>query len=237
MKIRCLIVDDEPLASNVILKYLEDFPSFEVLANFKNALEAHNYLTEHTVDVIFMDINMPKLTGMEFVKSLKNPPLIVFTTAYREFAVESFELDVLDYLVKPFSLQRFMKTINRIEERLGQVHENHVTAEVPERKYVFFKVDKKMVKVYLDEILYIESLKDYVRIKTYDESLINHNNLVSITEVIPMDKFVRIHRSFIIPIDKVKLIDGNQVKIADKLLPIGRNYQKEVKELLLGTEE
>ena len=234
MKIKCLLVDDEPLATNVIKKYLENFENFEIAGICKNAIEAHNQLSAQEVDVLFLDINMPKISGLEFIKSLSNPPLIVFATAYREYAVDSFELEALDYLVKPFSLDRFMKTIQRIEERL--IPKQNVTPK-GERDHVFLKVDKKMVKVFIDEILYVESLKDYVRIKTLDENLINHNNLVSITEVIPMDKFVRIHRSYIIAIDKVKLIDGNQVKIGDKLLPIGRNYQKEVKELLLGTAE
>lgn len=232
MKIKSLIVDDEPLATNVIKNYLENFKKFDTPAVCHNALEADNYLSSHQIDVLFLDINMPKVSGLEFLKSLKNPPLVVFSTAYREFAVESFELEALDYLVKPFSLQRFMKTIHRIEEKLTNQHPAAGVSE--EKSHIFLKVDKKMVKVYIDDILYIESLKDYVRVKTYDESLINHNNLVSITDVIPMDKFIRIHRSYIIAIDKVKLIDGNQVKIDDKLLPIGRNYQKEVKDLILG---
>lgn len=235
MKIKCLLVDDEPLASDVVENYLKEFERFEVVAKVKNAFEASNYLASNQVDVLFLDINMPKMSGLEFLKSLKKAPQVVITTAYREYAVESFEMEALDYLVKPFSMERFMKTIHRLEERLSE-NQGSNTGE-SNRKHIFLKVDKKMVKVYLDEILYIESLKDYVRIKTFDESLINHNNLVSITDVIPMDKFIRIHRSYIIPIDKVKLIDGNQVKIGDKLLPIGRNYQKEVKELLLGKEE
>ena len=236
MKIKCLLVDDEPLATNVIKKYLENFDKFEITGTTRNAIEAHNFLSEQEVDVMFLDINMPKVSGLEFLKSLSKPPLVVFATAYREYAVDSFELEALDYLVKPFSLERFMKTVQRIEERLNPKLSSSSENSI-EKSHIFLKVDKKMVKVFIDEILYIESLKDYVRIKTFDENLINHNNLVSITNVIPMDKFVRIHRSYIIAIDKVKLIDGNQVKIGDKLLPIGRNYQKEVKELLLGTAE
>ncbi|MGL1888174.1 MAG: LytTR family DNA-binding domain-containing protein, partial [Reichenbachiella sp.] len=166
-----------------------------------------------------------------------NPPLVVITTAYREYAVESYELDVIDYLVKPFALQRFMKTINRIENRISEkqpVPTNNAPAVETEKAHVFFKIDKKMVKVYLDDILYIESLKDYIRIKTYDQSLINHNNLVSVMEIIPAEDFVRIHRSYIIALNKVKVIDGNQVEVGDKLLPIGRNYQKDIKDKLLG---
>ncbi len=237
MKINCLIIDDEPLAINVIKNFLVNFKNFEVVGTCKDAVEGFNFLSTQDVDVIFLDINMPTISGLDFLRSLQNPPAIVITTAYREYAVESFELDVIDYLVKPFSLQRFMKTINRIEQRSAEKETSETsTSDDGEKAHVFFKIDKKMIKVYLDDILYIESLKDYVRIKTYDESLINHNNLVGIAEILPGEDFVRIHRSYIIAINKVKAIDGNQVEIADKLLPIGRNYQKDIKSLLLGTD-
>ena len=236
MKIKCLVIDDEPLAINVIKNYIENFKNFEIVGTCKDAVEGFNFISKNEVDVIFLDINMPTISGLDFLKSLQNPPSVVITTAYREYAVESFELDVIDYLVKPFALQRFMKTINRIEERKAEKVTLTAPSEESEREHVFFKVDKKMIKVYLDEILYIESLKDYVRIKTYTEDLINHNNLVSISEYLPAEDFVRIHRSYIIAVDKVKAIDGNQVEIADKLLPIGRNFQKDIKNLLLGTD-
>ncbi|MEO9967047.1 MAG: LytTR family DNA-binding domain-containing protein [Reichenbachiella sp.] len=236
MKISCLIIDDEPLAINVIKNFLINFKNFEVAGTCKDAVEGFNFLSNQEIDVIFLDINMPTISGLDFLRSLQKPPVVVITTAYREYAVESFELDVIDYLVKPFSLQRFMKTVNRIEQRKTEKEPNEVSAEDSEKAHVFFKIDKKMIKVYLDDILYIESLKDYVRIKTYDESLINHNNLVGIAEILPSEDFVRIHRSYIIAINKVKAIDGNQVEIADKLLPIGRNYQKDIKNLLLGTD-
>lgn len=234
MKFKCLIIDDEPLAINVIKNYLSHFKNFEIASTCKNAVEGFNFLSNQEIDVIFLDINMPTVSGLDFLRSLQNPPAVVITTAYREYAVESFELDVTDYLVKPFSLQRFMKTIHRIEKKSLTNEKSEKPKTEKEKPHIFFKVDKKMVRVYLDDILYVESLKDYVRIKTYDESLINHNNLVSIAELLPATGFVRVHRSFIIATDKVKAIDGNQVEIADKLIPIGRNYQKEVKELLLG---
>lgn len=234
MKIKCLIIDDEPLAINVIKNFLSHFKNFEIAGTCKNAVEGFNFLSNQDVDVIFLDINMPTVSGLDFLKSLQNPPAVVITTAYREYAVESFELDVTDYLVKPFSLQRFMKTVHRIEKKNLNKASKDESQEDNEKAHIFFKVDKKMIRVYLDDILYIESLKDYVRIKTYDESLINHNNLVSIAELLPAEDFVRVHRSFIIAINKVKAIDGNQVEIADKIIPIGRNYQKEFKKLLLG---
>lgn len=239
MKYNVLIVDDEPLAINVVKRYLENFKNFEVVKTCQNAVDAFNAINQNAIDVVFLDINMPTMSGLDMIRNLKKRPIIVITTAFREYAIESFDLEAIDYLVKPFSLDRFMNTIGRIEKQL--VHQNtdesNVNHSLPESKHVFFKVDKRMVKVMLDEIIYIESLKDYVRIKTETESLINHNNLVSITEHLPEDQFVRIHRSYIISLDKVKAIEGNCVEIGGKLLPIGRNYQKSIKKLILNTNE
>ncbi|MCE7995418.1 MAG: response regulator transcription factor [Roseivirga sp.] len=240
MKYKALIVDDEPLAINVVVRYLEGFQDFEVVDTCQNALDAFNILDKKPVDVIFLDINMPTMSGLDLIRNLKNPPLVVITTAFREYAIDSFDLEVIDYLVKPFSLDRFMNTIGRVKKRLSPTTNTPAlesTPETGEAQHVFFKVDKRMVKVMLDDIIYIESLKDYVRIKTTTESLINHNNLVSITEYLPDHKFIRIHRSYIIALDKVKAIEGNCVEIAGKLLPIGRNYQKTVKKLILNIDE
>lgn len=239
MKYQALIVDDEPLAINVVMRYLEGFDDFEVVDTCQNALDAFNIMDKKQIDVIFLDINMPTMSGLDLIRNLKNPPLVVITTAFREYAIESFDLEVIDYLVKPFSLDRFMNTIGRIKKRLAAVSSTvqEKVPEVTEQQHVFFKVDKRMVKVMLDEIIYIESLKDYVRIKTATENLINHNNLVSIMEHLPEERFIRIHRSYIIALDKVKAIEGNCVEIAGKLLPIGRNYQKTVKKLILNIDE
>jgi DNA-binding LytR/AlgR family response regulator len=239
MKYQALIVDDEPLAINVVMRYLEGFDDFEVVDTCQNALDAFNIMDKKPIDVIFLDINMPTMSGLDLIRNLKNPPLVVITTAFREYAIESFDLEVIDYLVKPFSLDRFMNTIGRIKKRLapGNSTAQEKVPEVSEQQHVFFKVDKRMVKVMLDEIIYIESLKDYVRIKTATENLINHNNLVSIMEHLPEERFIRIHRSYIIALDKVKAIEGNCVEIAGKLLPIGRNYQKTVKKLILNIDE
>lgn len=241
MKYKALIVDDEPLAINVVVRYLEGFQDFEVVDTCQNALDAFNILDKKSVDVIFLDINMPTMSGLDLIRNLKNPPLVVITTAFREYAIDSFDLEVIDYLVKPFSLDRFMNTIGRVKKRLAAASTNPASKETSqdsnESQHVFFKVDKRMVKVMLDDIIYIESLKDYVRIKTSTENLINHNNLVSITEYLPEHKFIRIHRSYIIALDKVKAIEGNCVEIGGKLLPIGRNYQKTVKKLILNIDE
>ena len=234
MKIRCQIVDDEPLAINVIKKFLEQFQGSEVVSTCENAMDAFSYISENPVDLLFLDINMPALNGLDFLKSLKKPPLVIITSAYRDYAVEGFELNVLDYLVKPISFQRFLKAMDKANTALRETPVQAVVT-VPEssKAFVFLKVDKKMVKVYLDEILYIESLKDYVRVRTVYEDLVTHQNLNSMAKILPSDDFIRIHKSYTISVDKVKSIEGNCVEIASKLLPIGRNFRKEVKEHIL----
>ncbi len=233
MKIKCLIIDDEPLALNVIKKHLTSFENFELVATHTNAVDAYNTLSQTAVDVIFIDINMPKINGIDFLKNLTNPPLTIITTAYREYAVEGFELNVLDYLVKPISFQRFLKAISKINDKLPENTTKENNAPNP-NEFAFFKVDKKMVKIFFKDILYIESLKDYVKIKTIYEDFITHKNLISITEIIPMDKFIRIHKSYIISINQVESVVGNTVQITGKSIPIGRNYQKEAKITILG---
>lgn len=236
--IRCMIIDDEPLAVKVVSTYLASFEDLEITDTCKDAIEGFNKLSKNPADVIFLDINMPVMTGLDFLKNLENPPIVVVTTAYREYAVESYELDVIDYLVKPFSFNRFMKSIDRVRKRLQLIQSGPPPLLVNEEDgtFQFFKIDKRMVKVYFDDILYIESLKDYVRIKTKDDNLVNHNNLIGIAELLPQKRFIRIHRSYIIPIDKVKAIDGNRVEIDGKLLPIGRNYQRTVKKAIFDQE-
>ena len=235
MKIKCLIIDDEPLAINVIKKHLTSFENFELVTTHTNAVDAYNTLSQIAVDVIFIDINMPKINGIDFLKNLTNPPLTIITTAYREYAVEGFELNVLDYLVKPISFQRFLKAISKINDKLSEntTKENNAPNT---NEFAFFKVDKKMVKIFFKDILYIESLKDYVKIKTIYEDFITHKNLISITEIIPMDKFIRIHKSYIISINQVESVVGNTVQITGNSIPIGRNYQKEAKFAILGSE-
>ncbi len=240
MKIRCLIVDDEPLAVKVIENYLNRLKDFEIVASCENAMDAFDLLQEKEIDLLFLDIQMPMLTGLDFVKSLKNPPLIIFTTAYKEYAIEGFEADAIDYLIKPIPFPRFMQAVNKATKFYKSQHQPTFTmpptsaTPLPknplENSFIFLKVDKKMVKVYLKDILYIESLKDYIRVITNLEELIVHQTLTSITESLPAKYFLRIHRSYTISIDKVHAIEGNCVEIGKNLIPIGRNYVQEVKE-------
>ncbi len=236
MKIRCQIVDDEPLAIKVIQKFLEQFKSAELVSSCENAMEAFTYISENPVDLLFLDINMPTLNGLDFLKSLKDPPLVIITSAYRDYAADGFELNVLDYLVKPISFQRFLKAMDKVNSAMRENNnQTPAVVTIPEntKSFIFLKVDKKMVKVYLDEILYIESLKDYVKVRTVYEDMITHQNLNGMAKILPSESFIRIHKSYTISVDKVKSIDGNCVEIASNLLPIGRVYRKEVKEHIL----
>lgn len=234
MQVKCLIIDDEPLAIKVLERYISEVSDFRCVGNCSNALEALKFIGEHPVDLIFLDINMPKLSGMEFLRTLKNPPLVAITTAYREYAVESYDYDVVDYLVKPIEFPRFFRMVQKVLERLKIKPVVSDTLE-PDQKpdHLFLKVDKKSVKVFFKDILYIESLKDYVMVRTTNEDLIVHHNLHSFTDLLPPENFIRIHRSYAVSLDKIKAIDGNQVVIGGKHLPIGRNYQPEVKGKIL----
>lgn len=231
MKSKCLIIDDEPLAINVIKNHLKEFNDIELVSTFTNAIDALSFLKDNTVDLIFLDINMPLLDGLSFIKSLEKKPLIIITTAHIEHAVESYELDVLDYLVKPISFPRFVKAVNKVFKNLNTQQVNKSQTEKP---YFFIKIDKKkMKKIYLDEILVIESLKDYLKITTESNRFIIHQTLSSFTEQLPEDNFIRIHRSYTIAINKIDTIEGNSVEIAGVRYPFGRTYIEEVKNKIL----
>jgi DNA-binding LytR/AlgR family response regulator len=222
----CLIVDDEPLAIDVIENYLQRLDHIDI-RRCENAIEAFKLFQEVKFDLIFLDIEMPLLTGIDFLKSIKNPPAIIITTAYRDYAVEGFEWEALDYLVKPISFPRFMKAFeraiksSRINRQEGEV--------IPgDDEFLFLKTNKKIIKLLTREILYIESLKDYIKVATTDQSWISYQTLTSITEKLRADKFMRIHRSFTIAIDKVNAIEGNCVEIAGKQIPFSRECRQEL---------
>lgn len=235
MNISCLIIDDEPLAIKVIKNYLDQIENFELINSFSNAIDGLNYLKNNTVDVIFLDINMPVLDGINFIKILEDPPLLIITSAYDEFAIETYELDVLDYLVKPIEFPRFMKALNKVERRLEITHKSPVE-KTKERLFIFVKIDKKkMKKIFLDEILVIESLKDYLKINTQTGRYIVHNTLTDFTSLLPVRDFIRIHRSYTIAIDKIDAIEGNSVEIEGLRYVIGRSYLDDVKNKILNS--
>ncbi|KUJ60412.1 two-component system response regulator [Flavobacteriaceae bacterium CRH] len=237
MKINCLIIDDEPLAINVIKNYLEPVENFEVVNTFSNPIEGLNFLKNNKVDVVFLDINMPVLDGINFIKSLENPPILVITTAYSQFAIETYELDVLDYLVKPIEFPRLMKTLNKISKRLSGNTNNGGTQENnPENSFIFVKIDKKrMKKIFFNEILVIESLKDYLKINTLTGKYIIHSTLSDFTDLLPERNFLRIHRSYTIAIDKIDAVEGNSIEIEGLRYVIGRSYIDHVKQRILNS--
>ena len=232
MKIKCVLVDDEPLAIKVLQNYFVNFPDFEIIGTFNNSLEALDFVNNNTVDALFLDINMPMMTGFELISLLENKPKVVITTAFREFAAESYDLEVLDYLVKPIPLPRFIKCINKITTEYN-LKNNIKTETVRTDSHIFIKVDKKMMKINIDEILFIEGMKEYIKVVTPDKTYITHKSLTSQSEELPTDRFMRIHKSYTIALDKVKSIEGNRVQIHTYTLPIGRNFSKNVKVKIL----
>lgn len=237
MNIKAIIIDDEPLAIKVIETHLGEFKNFDVIATFNNPIAALETLKQEVIDVIFLDINMSKMNGLEFLKTVDVKSNVVITTAYREYAVESFDLNVLDYLVKPIPFSRFLKAVNKITQRVQLQHgASKFEEDNNSEGFIFLKVEKKLVKIKFDTILYIESLKDYIKVFTSTGDYLVHKSLTSITEELPKEKFLRIHRSFTIAIEQVSSIEGNLIEIASKRIPIGRKYVATAKKTILNQE-
>lgn len=232
---RVIIVDDEPLALDVLETYIEKLPSLELVARCDNAIEAFDILSKEQVDIMFLDIQMPQLTGIEFLKSLSNPPLVIFTTAYPNYAIEGYELNIMDYLLKPISFERFMKGVNKA---LAQLELQTETKEISpaeskeESDFIFVKADKKLIKINYRDILYIEGLKDYVIIKLPTSRVITLQTMKSLEAKLPSTIFKRIHRSYIANLDRIDAVIGNMVEIEKKHLPIGKNYRDELLEIV-----
>jgi len=226
-QVKCIIVDDEPMARDVIRRYIEKIPNLKLFGEFGNAIEATIFLQEQTVDIIFLDIKMPQLSGTEFVRSLRNMPKIIFTTAHKEYAHEGFELDVIDYLLKPIPFDRFLKAVNKALPQKIQEEEKQSKNEEknPSSSFIYLRVDRKMIKMLLNDIFYIESDKDYVKVFTEKGYIITRQTIVSVEAMLPEKQFIRIHRSFIVSIDKIKYFTAETIMIGTKELPIGRNYR------------
>ena len=238
-KINVIIVDDEPLALDILETYISRLPELNLVKRCNNALEANEILQNSEINLMFLDIQMPQLTGTDFLKTLKKPPITVFTTAYPNFAVEGFELNALDYLLKPISFERFMKAIGKASELFHLQHPSKEKTEDEisvEDDFFFVKSDKKLVRVRYSEILYVEGLKDYVIIRMENGRVITLQTMKSLEEKLPKKMFRRIHRSFIVGVNKIHALDGNMVEImekgATKHLPIGKNYRDELLDLV-----
>jgi len=231
MKLKTILVDDEPHALDVLINYLQNFSEIEVVAKCENAIQAFQTLQQQKIDLMFLDIKMPGLTGTELLRSLKNPPKVVFTTAYQDYAVEGFDLNAVDYLLKPIPFDRFLRAMDKIFT-IFEVNNRQVSiAEKPSVSnkdvFLYLKVDRKMVKVNVNEIYWIESLRDYIKVVLKDKVLISKQKISMLEELLPEDDFIRIHRSFIVSIPKIEGYHSHAVDIAGKELPIGRNYKSD----------
>lgn len=222
---RCLVVEDEPLAQNVLKHYISSHPLLELTGICNDAMEAQQWLVRQRTDLLFLDINLPTLSGVSFLKSLSRPPLVIFTTAYPEHAAEGFELDAVDYLVKPFSVERFLKAVNKALEKLERERASGGSMQEP---FIFVKADKKVYRINLSAIEYIEALDDYVKIVTAETSYLVHDTMKGMQEELPATDFMRVHKSYIIARNKIVFIEGNYVRISGKDIPIGASYREEV---------
>lgn len=223
-RFKCIIVEDEPLAAEILQDYVMQIPFLELKAVCPNAILATEVLRNSTIDLIFLDINLPKLKGLDFIKTLQHPPRIILTTAYHEYALQGYEHNVLDYLLKPIEFSRFLKAVNKLTSPAIVSH----SLPLEDRKYQFFNVSKKMVKVFFDEILYIESQREYVKISTKTQSILTKLALSDIEEVLQNENFVRVHRSFIVAKDKIEAFSATDIDINGKQIPVGRAYKDEV---------
>jgi DNA-binding LytR/AlgR family response regulator len=234
-RIICLAVDDEPPALNVLQKHIALVPTLDLLATCNNAVEALAILHQNPVDLLFIDIKMPKIFGTDFVRSLKNPPKIIFTTAYRKFAVEGFELNAIDYLLKPISFERFLQAVSKVMDKTLQVTGHDPAVNYKEdtlNAFLYFRADRKMIKVALSDILYVESLKDYIKVFTPSRTIITKQTLSSLQDMLPQDAFIRIHRSYLVALNKIDSFNNELIEIAKKELPISRMYKEAVKNML-----
>lgn len=231
---KCIIVDDEPLAIEILESYVSKIDQLQLAGTFRNAIAAFTFLQQDQVDLIFLDIQMPKLSGIEFLKTLKSPPKVIFTTAFRDYAIEGFDLEVADYLLKPISFERFLKAVAKVMHKdvVPQSSTQPVKTENGGDNYVFFKVDKKMVKTKMSDILFIESIKDYVKVRTTEKEIITQQKISYLEESLPKEQFIRVHRSFIINRERIDAYSATDVEIGKHHVPIGRNYKNDVIRLL-----
>ena len=238
MKLKCMVVDDEPPAQEILEMYIRDCPTLELVRICSDALEASEFLGSNHADLIFLDINMPRLSGIRFAKTLTRPVLIIFTSAYPEFAAEGFETNAVDFLVKPFSFERFMKAVGRAFEwsELRMKKENREeggSGGFP--GFILLRSDKKMFKINFDDILYLESAGDYIKVHTSERKLVIHETFKNLVTQLPQLQFIRVHRSFIVSIPRIRLIEGNQVDVAGQMIPIGMVYKEDLIRRLSAT--
>ena len=230
MRVKAIIVDDEPLARQVISQYAKDIPGLEIICSCNNAMEANHILREQPVNLMFLDVNMPGISGLDFLKNLKYPPLVILTTAYTDYALEGYELNILDYLKKPFSFDRFFKAFQKAEEQLALREKKTEQKSGPE--YIFIKSNKKAVRIDIIDICFIEGLGDYIKIHLKDRHLVTNLSMKKMQDLLPSAQFFRIHKSYIIRLDRIQSIEGNLVEIGKHKLPVGNNFRQDFNALI-----
>lgn len=227
----CIIIDDEPLGRKGLKEYIHEIDFLQIAGEFDNPLKASDLLLGGSIDLIFLDIQMPKITGLEFIKTLSNPPKFIFTTAYPQHALEGFELNAVDYLLKPFSFERFLKAVNKAKMHVEPMKQNSRIEKEPD--HFFIKADSKLVKIKYDDILFVEALQNYVSIYTNEKKYISYLTFKSVEESLPAEQFLKIHKSFIVSISKIESIEGNEIKIGQHSLPISRAAKDDVMQKIL----
>ena len=230
--IQCLLVDDEPPAREILRRYIGDIATMELAAECSNALQAFTVLQKEPIDLMFLDVRMPRMNGNDFLKSLRHPPKVILTTAYPEYAVEGYELDVVDYLLKPVPFDRFLKAVNKAFPTGGVPEEKMDGTEKKKQAFVYFRIDRKMKKVMLDDILYIESMKDYIKLFTSEGTLITKQSISSVEEMLPEKEFARVHRSYIISLNNIKSFTAEVIEIGNTNIPIGKLYRSDAMRIL-----
>ncbi len=230
MKIKCIITDDEPIARKGLQKYVDQIPFLDWNGNCADALELNQMLGEKETDLIFLDINMPHISGLDYLKTLSDPPLVIITTAYPDYALEGYELNVLDYLLKPISFERFLKAANKAKDYL----EKTTTNNSENQGYFFLKCQKRIEKIFINEILFLESMQNYVRLHFPNQILTAHITLKSIKEQLPPHKFIQPHKSFLVALEKIQAIEGNQLFVEGNKIPISKHQKEVVLEKILN---
>lgn len=231
--IKCIIIEDERLAQDVIINHLQQSGRFKLVGSYRNAPEAREALEKEEVDLIFLDIQLPGMTGLEFLRSLSNPPLVVFTTSYPEYALESYEFNVIDYLLKPISYERFSKTINKIID--GNIFKTSPSEIKPVfRDHIFIRSNSKFYRIGFSDIIYIEGMKDYLKIHSIEHVIVTHQTMGDMENILPEGQFIRIHKSYIVTVTHIKAVFGNSVDMGNVQLPIGLNYKERLMNFVSG---
>ncbi len=230
MQIKCLIVDDEVLAQDVIEKYITTIPTLNLVGKCDNAVEAISFLHNHQVDLLFLDLNMPELSGLDMLKTLSNPPKVILTTAYSEYALESYEYGIVDYLLKPIKLERFIKAVNKVVE---QYYSNEINEDIHEKKYsqaIFIKEDQVTYQISLNDILFIEAYGNYLKVQTSEKVYVSRDTMHEMEEKLPKELFMRVHKSFIVSLTKISSVSGNRIFINKQEIPVGEMYKMALKQ-------